>query len=341
MSKFLIVLLVLVVVGALLAVFNFYRLDSSANGAVYNPDSPVLRTPDSRFAALTDFPFEPHYTEIEDPDLGSLRVHYLDEGPRDGEIIVLLHGQATWSYSFRKFIPALTAAGYRTIVPDLIGFGRSDKPSDWKAHSFEKHVFWLKETLNALNIRNAHAFMFDWGGYFGLRVMADDPDIFSDVVLCTTTMPQGKGVTGMLWVTGWRNYIYSPEVFPISGMVQDMTQNEMDAQTVAGLDAPYPDETYKGGPRRFPMMIPASFLHPAAGPNREAWEKLASWDKPAVTVVSESLAQRGFNPKEFHDQLPGTQGQPHQVYPDTGFFLIEDAPEAMVQKTLEFLQANN
>jgi len=305
----------------------------------------VLRTPDERFDALNDFPFKPNYIDITDDQLGTLRVHYLDEGPEDGETIVLLHGQATWSYSFRKFIPILTAAGYRVIAPDLIGFGRSDKPVDEAEHSFEKHTEWLGKTLEGLGVHKATGFLFDWGGYFALRLIAENletnPDIFSRLVLCTTTMPRARGLIGAIWVALWRRKVLTPDVFPISAMVDEMTKRELDEATINGLDAPYPDESYKKGPRRFPSMIPATLLNEATIPNREAWKKLVKWTKPTVTLVSETLAKRGFNPKEFHEQMPGCAGQKHQTYPDTGFFIIEDVPEQLAEKTIEFIRANN
>jgi haloalkane dehalogenase len=340
MTKLLIVCIVLAASVTLVAMWNHYDVQSRGNGPEYDPKVPVIRTPDSRFDALTDFPFEPHYVEINDAALGALRVHYLDEGPRDGEIITLLHGQATWSYSFRKMVPLLTQAGYRVIAPDLVGFGRSDKPTDWEYHTFERHVDWLAATLDELGVRGSTGFLFDWGGYFALRIMADDPDIFSRVVLCTTTMPKGNSVVGTVWVQGWRRYILKPDEFPISGMVAEMVGNPLEEQTRKGLDAPYPSELYKAGPRRFPMMIPATRLHPAAGPNRDAWERLGNWNKPALTLVAESLSKRGFPPEEFHNHLPGTLGQAHQVYPNTGFFLIEDVPEQLAEKTIAFIAAN-
>ena len=340
MRKFLIGVAVLVVGVVLLVVYNHYDVQTIGDAIAFDPEVPVLRTPDSRFEALTDFPFAPHYVEIEDPDLGALRVHYLDEGPADGHVVVLLHGQATWSYSYRKMIPILTAAGYRVIVPDLVGFGRSDKPADWRAHTFQKNVDWLEATLLALNIEDATGFLFDWGGYFGLPVVVDHPGMFSRLVLNTTTVPRGDSVVGAVWVAGWRRYILKPEIFPISGMVSDMTDKDLDAETLKGLDAPYPDETYKAGPRRMPMMIPATFLHPAAAPNQVVWEKLADWNKPTLTLISESLATQGFNPKVFHQQIPGTAGQPHEIYPNKGFFLIEENPEELAAKTIEFIEGS-
>ena len=335
-----IAILALAVISVGLGFYNQYDIESLGNGPDYDPTMPILRTPDARFDALTDFPYEPHYVEINDPDLGALRVHYLDEGPRDAETIVLVHGQATWAYSFRKMIPILTAAGYRVVVPDLVGFGRSDKPADWEDHTFQKHVDWLKATLQALNIENSTGFLFDWGGYFGLRVAVDEPNIFGKLILVTTLMPRGKGIANAAWVAWWRRHILKPPVFPISGMVADMTDREVSAEAITGMDAPYPDETYKAGPRRFPMIIPATFLNPASKPNRAAWDELANWNKPTLTLVSERLAKRGFNPKELHKQIPGTAGQAHETYPDTGFFIIEDVPEELAQKTIEFVAAN-
>jgi len=340
MSTLLLIIGIIIAVLIALAVGNHLDVQSGHNKYNGEPDA-VLRTPDERFTSLSDFSFEPHYIEIEDQRFGSLRVHYLDEGPADGEVILMLHGQATWSYSFRKMIPLLTAAGYRVIVPDLIGFGRSDKPADWEAHSFAQHVEWLDATLKALSIKSATAFLFDWGGYFALRLLAEQPELFSRILLVTTTMPQGNSTVGTLWVQGWRRYVLKQEVFPISAMVSQMTGSDISEETITGLDAPYPDESYKAGPRRFPMMIPATSLHPAAKPNRAAWEKLASWNGPAITLVSEQLAQRGFKPEEFHQHLSGTEGQAHGIYPNTGFFIIEDIPEELADKTLQFIEANN
>ena len=334
------------IVGALgllmagLATWNHIDVQKVGDAQPYNPAMPILRTPDARFNELTDLPFAPHYVSINDADLGELRVHYLDEGPADGEVILLLHGQATWSYSFRKMIPILAAAGYRVIAPDLIGFGRSDKPARWEDHTYQKQVDWLAATLAALNIENSTGFLFDWGGYFGLRVAVEHPERFARLVLVTTTLPRGEGLLNAAWVAWWRRTILKPEVFPISGMVADMTDSELDAATLRGLDAPYPDETYKAGPRRMPMMIPATFLNPAARPNRAAWDALREWRKPTLTLVSERLAKRGFNPAAFHRQIPGCAGQAHATYPDTGFFLIEDVPEQLAEKTLEFIAAN-
>jgi len=337
----LIVIAVVIAAAALFAIYNHFDVQARGNGPGYDPTKPVLRTPDEAFAGLSEFAYAPNYTEIHDPDLGPLRVHYIDEGPREGHVILLLHGQATWSYSYREMIPVFVKAGYRVIAPDLIGFGRSDKPADWEQHTFAKHVDWLDATLDALDIKESTAFLFDWGGYFGLRVAVKKPERFARLVLCTTGMPRANGFTGAIWVAGWRRYILKPEEFPISGMVSNMTSTEISDATREGLDAPYPSEAYKGGPRRFPLMIPATFMHPATAPNRAAWDDLKNWDKPVMTLISESLAKRGFPPEELHKQMPGSAGHPHTIYPDTGFFLIEDVPVELAEKTLEFIAGSS
>ncbi len=338
LKKLLITLSVLIVAVAALVVFNQVDVQATGDAVAFDPEIPVLRTPDSQFAALTDFPFAPHYIEIDDPDLGALRVHYLDEGPADGDTIVLLHGQATWSYSYRKMIPILTAAGYHVIVPDLIGFGRSDKPADWNAYTYQKNVDWLAATLQILHIKDSTGFLFDWGGYFGMPVAVEHPDLFSRLVLVTTTLPRANSVFSAAWVAGWRRYVLKQEIFPVASMVADMTVKELDSETLKGLDAPYPDETYKAGPRRLPMLIPATPLNPADAANRKVWDQLAHWDKPTLTLVSKQIAERSFDPKTFHDQIPGTQGQPHEIYPDTSFFLIEEIPEKLADKTIQFIE---
>ncbi len=301
----------------------------------------VLRTPEERFAELADFPFKPHYLELRDPQLGSLRVHYVDEGPPTAPVIVLLHGQATWSYSYRHMIPLLSAAGYRVVAPDFVGFGRSDKPADISDHSYQKHVDWLSATLIQLHITRSTGFLFDWGGFFGLRVATEHPEIFDRLILSTTTLPLGKGLLNAAWVAWWRRHVAKPAEFPISAMVDRMTARPLSDAARAGLEAPYPDERYKAGPRSFPGLIPATFMNPAAAPNRAAWQALTHWTKPTLTLVSEKLAKRGFNPSQLHAQIPGTRGQPHATYADSGFFLIEDAPQELAAKTLEFIRDNS
>ena len=221
----------------------------------------------------------------------------------------------------------------------MVGFGRSDKPADWKAHTFARHIDWLAAMLTALNIRNSTGFLFDWGGYFGLPVAVRHPEVFSRLVLNTTTVPRANSAFAAVWVAGWRRYALKQEKFPISKMVSDMTVRALSEAELRGLDAPYPEETYKGGPRRMPMMIPATPLHPAAAPNAATWSALRDWTKPTLMQVSAKIAERTFDPQEFYDQVPGTADQAHRLYPDTGFFLIEENPGELAEHMLEFIAA--
>jgi haloalkane dehalogenase len=300
-------------------------------------DMPILRTPDQQFSSLTNFPFEPHYIEVPDERYGPLRMHYLDEGEASAPVILCLHGQATWSYSYRRMIPLFVAAGYRVIAPDFIGFGRSDKLPLSSDYSYARHVAWLEHFIVAMKVKPVTAFMFDWGGYFGLPLVARLPEAFQRMVLATTTLPRGDSLLGALWVAAWRKRILKGDCFPISKMVDDMTDNRLSTETLKGLDAPYPDESYKTGPRQLPLLIPATGLNPASGPNKKAWRELSQCHIPTMTIVSERLSKRGFNPREFHKHIPGTLGQPHQVIKDAGFFIIEDFPELLAEKTLAFI----
>lgn len=300
----------------------------------------VLRTPEQCFAALPDFAFEPHYLHIEDDAFGSLRMHYLDLGDPAAPVIFALHGQASWCYSFRHLIPAWLAAGYRVIAPDMPGFGRSDKPAQDTDYHFYRHVQWLQQFVQALGLRDAHAFLFDWGGYFGLPLAIREPKVFASLTLLNTTLPRGKGLINALWVAWWRRHLAKKEQFPQADMVQQMTDSELSDSVWQAYEAPYPDERYKAGPRRLPYLIPATGRNPASAPNRQVWAQLANWQQPTLTVVSERLSRRGFSPAAFHRQIPGCAGQPHLLVANAGFFLLEDGAEVIVERHLQFLQQN-
>ncbi len=301
----------------------------------------ILRTPDNAFTLLPDFPYQPHYLEIDDPDVGSLRVHYIDEGPKEAPVILCLHGQATWSYLYRHMIPHFAEAGYRVIVPDYVGFGRSDKFADHNAYSSQRFVDWLAATLKGLNIEQATGFFFDWGGMFGLPVATDHPNMFDRLILLNTTLPRGNQIFANMWVLGWRAYCYRQKIFPQGEMVAKMTHYDVSAETITAFDAPYPDEGYKKGPLSLPNLIPASPWHQAVAMNKQTWQKLETWRKPVLTLFSESLAKRGLNPSEFQNRIPGASGQPHETIPDAGFFIVEDKPHLLADKTLTFIHATS
>ncbi len=304
------------------------------------PPSGFLRTPEDRFQNLPDFPFEPHYMQMPHGD-GTMRMHYLDEGDKGAPVILCLHGQATWSYAYRKMIPIFVKAGYRVLAPDFIGFGRSDKLPQDTDYTYQKHVDWIADFCKRTGLKNATGFFFDWGGMFGLRVAVDHRDMFDRLILSNTTLPRGDKLTASLWTLGWRRYVYRQPEFPIGKMVDGMTSKDLQSPTAEACDAPYPDETYKAGPRHLPRLIPASPFHEASGPNREAWKKLEAYDKPVLTLFSEAMVKRGPKPNEFIERIPGAQGQPHEAIPDASFFVIEDQPQLLAEKTLDFIRTTN
>ena len=294
-----------------------------------------IRSPDERFADLSDFPFEPHYLEIPDHAFGQLRMHYLDEGPADGEVMLLMHGQGCWTYIFRKMIPRLVGAGYRVIAPDYIGFGRSDKLPDTEDYTFQKHIDWMTAFFSAMQLENAFAYLFDWGGFFGLRIAAEHPEFFGRIALSNTQLPTGDS-PGREWFINWRAEQFALPKFPQGEMVNSGTAHEMSPETIAAFDAPYVDESYKTGPRRFPMILPISPDDPAAPANRAAWARLASWEKPVLTIYTADFAGSAMGPEKILQHIPGTRGQPHALLEDAGFYIVEDQPEEIANRLIEF-----
>jgi len=211
----------------------------------------VLRTPDAAFADLTDYPFAPHYLEVEVPSAPPMRLHYLDEGPRHAAPILLLHGEPTWSYLYRKFVPPLAAAGHRVLAPDLIGFGKSDKPAEGADYSYERHVAWMSDWLTKLDLRDITLFCQDWGGLLGLRMVADDPDLFSCVVASNTFLPAG-GTPSEAFLA-WREFARSSPDFRIGALLDRATATPRSEAEIAAYDAPFPDEPSKAGARAPPL----------------------------------------------------------------------------------------
>ena len=295
-----------------------------------------LRTPEDRFRNLPGYAYTPHYQAIPDPRYGPLRMHYLDEGPRDAPVVLLMHGQGCWSYAFRNFIPPLTAAGFRVVVPDYIGFGRSDKLRDTEHYSFQAHLDWLTAFLDSLVLREVTAYLFDWGGYFGLRLAADRPDFFGRLVLSNTMLPTGQSGGGRDWFLKWREQQLALPKFPQGEMVNTGVVRSLAPEIVAAYDAPYPDESYKTGPRRFPMILPIWPDDPACIANAAAWEKLAHWTKPVLTLFSASFAGTNMGPELLKAHVPGAQGQQHALLDPAGFYIHEDQTDALVERIAGF-----
>lgn len=294
-----------------------------------------LRTPEERFQNLPGFPFAPRYLEVPDARYGRLRMHYLDEGLRDAPVILLLHGQGTWSYAYRDFVPRLCAAGFRVIAPDYIGFGRSDKLVDPEHYSFQSHLDWLACFLDALTLREVTAYLFDWGGFFGLRLAAEHPEWFGRIVLSNTMLPMGAG-GGREWFLKWREQQFAMPRFPQGEMVNSGVARQLAPEIIAAYDAAYPDERYKTGPRRFPMILPIWPDDTACVANRAAWEKLAGWSKPVLTLYSAGLGASSMGPEQIQAHIPGARGQPHALLDPAGFYIIEDQAAELAARIAAF-----
>jgi haloalkane dehalogenase len=296
----------------------------------------ILRTPDEHFKNLPDYNFAPHYLEVPDDRYGALRMHYLDEGDREAPVILLTPSQGSWVYIYRKLIPLLVAAGFRIIAPDYIGFGRSDKLPRSEDYSFQRHIDWLKSCLNQLEVRDATGFLFDWGGFFGLRLAAEEAHYFARLVCLNTHLPTGDPSSGHEWFRNWRAEMLALESFPQGEMVNTGVTTPLTPAEIAAYDAPYPDESFKTGPRRFPMILPIDLDDPARPANLAAWEQLAQWEKPVLTLFSENFLGSSMGPERLIEHIPGAQGQPHAGIPDTSFYIVEDAYKELTRRTVEF-----
>jgi len=295
----------------------------------------ILRTPNERFDALPEYPFAPHYIELPDHCFDKLRMHAVDEGPRNAPIILLLHGQGCWSYIFRHMIPPLVTAGYRVIAPDFIGFGRSDKLPATDDYTFEKHIVWLTTFFQVMDFRDITAYLFDWGGYFGLRIAAEHPHFFARIALSNTQLPIGDA-PGRDWFINWRTEQFALPKFPQGKMVDDGTRKKLSPETIAAFDAPYVDESYKTGPRRFPMILPITPDMDSVPENRKAWDTLANWEKPVLTLFSADFKGTAMGPEKLLSQIPGTCGQAHELLNDAGFYIVEDKPLELARSLLKF-----
>jgi haloalkane dehalogenase len=283
----------------------------------------VLRTPDHRFQGLEGWPFAPHYREVADADGTSLRVHYVDEGPRDGPLVLLMHGEPSWAYLYRKVIPALAAKGRRVIAPDLIGFGRSDKPASRDDYTYERHVAWMSAWLTALDLRAATLFCQDWGGLIGLRLVAAFPERFAAVVASNTGLPTGAPVSEAF--NAWLGFSQSVPQLPVASIVRGGCQRPLTPAELAAYDAPFPDETYKEGARQFPTLVPITPEHASVAENLAAWRALEAFDKPFLTAFSDAdpVTKGGF--AAFQTRVPGARGQAHLTLRG-GHFVQEDSP---------------
>jgi haloalkane dehalogenase len=297
----------------------------------------ILRTPDERFVDLPGYDFEPNYLTIPDGEGGELRVHYLDEGPADGQVILCLHGEPSWCYLYRHMIPVLTAAGHRVIAPDLVGFGRSDKPADRHDYTYARHVEWMRAALfDQLDLSDITLVCQDWGGLIGLRLVGEHPDRFARVVAANTFLPTGDRDPGEAF-RKWRDFSQRVETFPTGFIVNSGCTTDLAPEVVAAYDAPFPDETFKEGARQFPTLVPASPDDPAAPANRAAWEVLSRFDRPFLCAFGDSDPITAGADRVLREQIPGAAGQPHVTIEGGGHFIQEDRGPELARVVVEFM----
>jgi len=297
----------------------------------------VLRTPDERFSNLPGFPYAPHYVEVPDGEGGRLRVHHLDEGPRDGAVVLLMHGNPSWSYLYRKMIPAFVEAGYRCVAPDLVGLGRSDKPARQEDYSVARHVAWMRAALfDALDLRDVHLLCQDWGGIIGLRLVAELPERFASVVAANTGMPVGDTPVSED-LRKWPEMARQMKVFPVGQMVRMGCAQGLTDDEAAAYDAPFPDESYKSAVKSFPGLIPITKDNPAVPDQLRAWESLERFARPVLCAFSDLDPFNRGGDRAIKKRVPGAQGQPHTTITGGGHFLQEDRGPELARVALDFL----
>ncbi|MCK0138485.1 haloalkane dehalogenase [Aliiroseovarius sp. F47248L] len=293
-----------------------------------------LRTPDDRFQNLADFDFAPNYLTVN----GGLRMHYLDEGPPDAHPILVMHGEPSWCYLYRHMIPPFTQAGHRVVAPDLIGFGRSDKPVAREDYTYQRHLDWMTDCVTQLDLREITLVCQDWGGLIGLRLVANMPDRFARLVIANTALPTGDHPVGAAFES-WRDYSQCVEDFNAGRIVRSGTVTKLSDAEVAAYNAPFPDARYQAGARQFPLLVPDNPDDPASGPNRAAWEILCTLPIPALTVFGAEDKIMAGGERVFQKCLPGAKGQRHRILQNAGHFLQEDVPVDLAQATLDFIAA--
>lgn len=293
----------------------------------------ALRTPEARFAQLKDFPFQPNYLELQ----GGLRMHYVDEGDRNGPVVLLLHGEPTWSYLYRKMIPVLVQAGFRVLAPDLIGFGRSDKLPKVSDYSYQSHLGWLNQFMDALALKDITLFGQDWGSLLGLRLVGEQPDRFARVMISNGFLPTGERKPNLAFKL-WRAFALNSPWFPIGKIVNSGVVTKLSRDEIAAYDAPFPSRKYKAATRAFPALVPMSEKDPASPGNKKAWASLGQFTKPFLCVYGKNDPVLGGVDKYLIAQVPGAKGQPHERTWG-GHFVQEDRGEYLAERLVSWAKA--
>ena len=293
-------------------------------------DMNSLRTPDHRFENLPDYPFTPHYL-----DLDGLRMHYVDEGDATADPVLMLHGEPSWSYLYRHMIPVCAGAGHRVLAPDLIGFGKSDKPTQIKDYTYAGHLVWLQDFIDQLQLHRITLVCQDWGSLLGLRLLSANVDRFKAVVIGNGFLPSGDHPVPKAFKI-WRAFARFSPWFPIGKIVNSGCLRTLSPAELAAYDAPFPSRRYKAGTRAFPQLVPTEFDDPEAANNRAAWQLLEQWHKPFLTTFSNKDPIMRGGEKYFQQRVPGAAGLPHAILRG-GHFLQEDSPQEFAQAVNDLL----
>ena len=296
----------------------------------------ILRTSDERFANLKDYPFEAHYVEVPAIAGAQLRIHYVDEGPKNAETVLLMHGEPSWSYLYRKMIPIILDSGFRVVAPDLVGFGRSDKPADRNDYTYQGHVDWMQGWLDRMDLQRITLVCQDWGGLIGLRLVVQNIDRFARVVVANTGLPTGDHPVTDAFLN-WRKYSIEVPDFDAGAIVTMGSRTTLPDAVIDAYNAPFPDDTYKEGARIFPSLVPIAPDDPASEANRKAWEVLSKFDKPFLTAFSDTDAITKGGEHVFQNQVPGAKGQSHTTIKGAGHFLQENCGEELAKVIVNFI----
>lgn len=295
----------------------------------------VIRTPDERFADLPDYPFEPHWAMVDSGESSTLRMHYVDEGPRDGAVIVLLHGEPTWSYLYRTMIPPLVDAGYRVLAPDLIGFGKSDKPTAMADYTYQRHVDWVAEWMDTLGLKDITLFGQDWGSFIGLRIAGEQPDRFTRIVIADGYLPTAHASMPVGFKL-WRVFATRTPVFPAGLVIEAGTVNRVGREVRAAYNAPFPSSRYQAGARAFPRLVPTDPDDVAIPANRAAWKALGQFERPFLTIFGTRDPILGRADRALIKHVPGAKGQPHDRIRG-GHFIQEDAGPELARRMIDWM----
>ena len=295
----------------------------------------VLRTPADRFTDLPDFGYPPRYANV-----GDLRLAFVEAGPADGEPVLLLHGEPSWSFLYRKVMPVLADAGLHAIAADLVGFGRSDKPAETGDHSFARHVEWIRAlAFDRLDLHGLTIVGQDWGGLIGLRLVAEHPDRFARVVASNTGLPTGDQPMPDVWLR-FREVVRTAPALSVSRLIQSGCQTPLPPAVLAAYEAPFPDQAFAAAVRAMPELVPTYPQDPASEANRAAWRRLSAWDKPFLVAFSDRDPITGSMAPVLERAVPGAAGIEHPVLTGAGHFLQEDEGERLGAVIAEFVRAH-